>query len=210
MNNWEEIKPKLNQNGIETYDSVPDSIIEYLKKDIKREKKYDMRSKLAGHIQNEYAYTDRPKEVDNFFVNKAFESELMKEHIKSYNMLTRDVPVVLEYLWCNFMKKYEYNPIHTHSGLISFIIFLKIPYKLEDEDKVFPIVNDVNAYRTTSRLQFILPSKMSILDIINIGVDKSFENKMIMFPANYSHLVYPFYTSDKERITVSGNLSFLV
>ena len=210
MNTWEEIKPKLNQSGIETYDSVPDSIIEYLKKDIKREKKYDMRSRLAGHIQNEYAYTDRPKEVDNFFVNKTFESELMKEHIKSYNMLTRDVPVVLNKLWCNFMKKYEFNPIHTHSGLISFIIFLKIPYKLEDEDKVFPIVNDVNAYRATSRLQFILPSKMSILDIINIDVDKSFENKMIMFPANYSHLVYPFYTSDEERITVSGNLSFLV
>ena len=43
-----------------------------------------------------------------------------------------------------------------------------------------------------------------------IDVDKSFEGKMLMFPAKLQHLVYPFYTSDKERITVSGNIKFYV
>ena len=42
----------------------------------------------------------------------------------------------------------------------------------------------------------------------SIPVDKSFEGKMIMFPASQYHAVYPFYTSDEERITVSGNLKF--
>jgi len=43
-----------------------------------------------------------------------------------------------------------------------------------------------------------------------LDVDKSFENKLLMFPASYNHQVYPFYTSDEERITVSGNVRFLI
>ena len=42
----------------------------------------------------------------------------------------------------------------------------------------------------------------------SIPVDKSFEGKMLMFSASQYHAVYPFYTSDEERITVSGNLKF--
>jgi hypothetical protein len=31
-----------------------------------------------------------------------------------------------------------------------------------------------------------------------------------MFSAKYNHLVYPFYTSDDYRITISGNFKFKV
>ena len=37
-------------------------------------------------------------------------------------------------------------------------------------------------------------------------VDKSFEGRMFLFPSIMSHQVYPFYTSDEYRITVSGNM----
>ena len=43
-----------------------------------------------------------------------------------------------------------------------------------------------------------------------IDVDKSFEGKMLVFPSKLQHLVYPFYTSDEHRITVSGNVNFWV
>jgi hypothetical protein len=42
-----------------------------------------------------------------------------------------------------------------------------------------------------------------------IDVDKSFEGKMLMFPNSAYHTVYPFYTSDDYRITVSGNLDIV-
>ena len=35
---------------------------------------------------------------------------------------------------------------------------------------------------------------------------KSDEKKIIMFPAGLNHVVYPFYTSDDYRITISGNV----
>ena len=31
---------------------------------------------------------------------------------------------------------------------------------------------------------------------------------MLFFPSSLSHTVYPFYTSDKERISISGNIHY--
>ena len=45
---------------------------------------------------------------------------------------------------------------------------------------------------------------------LELDVDKSFEGQMVMFPSKLQHLVYPFYTSDDYRITVSGNINFWV
>jgi hypothetical protein len=103
------------------------------------------------------------------------------------------------------MKKYEFNPIHTHSGIFSFIIFLQIPYDLSKEDKVFPSVNN---HKLTSRLVFLVDDKYNRNTNLSLDVDKSFENTMLIFPAKTPHLVYPFYTSKNERITVSGNIHF--
>ena len=43
-----------------------------------------------------------------------------------------------------------------------------------------------------------------------LQVDKSYEGKIIIFPANLTHGVLPFYTSDDYRITISGNVIFEV
>ena len=114
-------------------------------------------------------------------------------------------------MWANFQKKFEFNPIHFHSGLFSFIVFLQIPYDLEEEDKVFPYVHHTG--KATSRLSFLVTHGHSYLTgvrDIRINVDKSFEGKMLLFPASLQHLVYPFYTSEDYRITVSGNLNYMV
>ena len=41
----------------------------------------------------------------------------------------------LRQCWVNYMKKYEFNPLHNHSGLYSFVIFVKIPFDLNNEFK---------------------------------------------------------------------------
>ena len=43
----------------------------------------------------------------------------------------------LHNLWVNY-QKHEFNPIHIHDGLFSFIIWHKVPYKMEDEKARFP------------------------------------------------------------------------
>ena len=44
------------------------------------------------------------------------------------------------------------------------------------------------------------------LDTAYINVDKTWEWKIVFFPARLNHGVNPFYTTDNTRISISGNL----
>ena len=61
-----------------------------------------------------------------------------------------------------------------------------------------------------SKLSFINTNTLGEIITHCVDVDKSFEGKMLMFNSIQSHMVYPFYTSDDYRITISGNLKFKV
>ena len=58
----------------------------------------------------------------------------------------------------------------------------------------------------TSQFAFLNISYDGTIRCDGIEVDKSFEGKIIMFPAKQLHMVFPFYTSKGYRITVSGNI----
>ena len=83
-------------------------------------------------------------------------------------------------------------------------------YKTLDsqEEKVFENANN----KQTSKFTFHSPDHRfpGGIDLVSLNIDKSYEGKMIMFKASQIHSVYPFYTSDDYRITVSGNLVFKV
>ena len=125
-------------------------------------------------------------------------------------MLSENKPFYTASLWCNFQKKHEFNPIHNHFGLFSFVIFISIPYNLEKEEKYFNRI-DRNKHTThTSKLTFINNTPDGGVLSTFIDADKSFEGKMLMFPAKQLHMVYPFYTSNKYRITIAGNIKIKV
>ena len=211
MDNWQETTEIVAQHGILPIEDIPNDFLDYL---------WDYANyiiddgennkKLVGHINEEYFYKEWSKEVERFIINKA-NLDFFDFYHKSLNVLSSKKPMALNQMWVNFQKKYEFNPIHFHSGLFSFIVFLQIPYDLEEEDKVFPFVHHTG--KATSRLSFLVTHGHSYLTgvrDIRINVDKSFEGKMLLFPASLQHLVYPFYTSEDYRITVSGNLNYMV
>lgn len=39
-----------------------------------------------------------------------------------------------------------------------------------------------------------------------VAADRTWESRMLMFPARMAHCVYPFYTSKDYHISVSGNI----
>jgi len=109
----------------------------------------------------------------------------------------------LKKLWVNFQKKYEFNPLHDHSGLFSFVIWMKIPYNLEDE-KNLDFVKHSKSTHSVGNFVFVPPG----MNLQIIDMEKDIEGCCAVFPAYFHHMVYPFYTSDEERITISGNIFF--
>ena len=172
---------------------------------------------LLGHIKEEYSLnhikdnmSDTVLSVANAWCNShPGYIETFEEAAKSKNY-----ELYLDTLWVNKQKKYEFNPMHHHAGILSFVIWVKIPYDLREEEAYFPPVageteeNRICCY--TSKFSFYYVDTLGRLQQQAISVDKGYEGTMIMFPSSLHHVVYPFYTSDDYRISVSGNIRLRV
>ena len=202
--NWWREADRLKKWNIEAYDDIPLEFITYLKEDIKKIPKAACNKTLAGHIKEEYSYKNWPISFENYLIQKIESSPILNEYTRKVNDLSENRPFYLHRLWCNFQKKYEFNPLHNHVGMFSFIIFLNIPYNLDEEDNYFPKTSATKP--STSRLCFLAHDTLNNIVNIDVNVDKSFQNKIVVFPAIQQHQVYPFFTSDDYRITVSGNI----
>lgn len=114
----------------------------------------------------------------------------------------------LERTWINYQRPGEFIPIHRHSGILSFVIWTKIPYSF---DKHFD--NSSQKFSTSKtavgKFEFIYTNSIGEFINTQLPVDKSWEGKIMMFPAELLHQVYPFYEKD-YRITVSGNIRIKV
>ena len=95
----------------------------------------------------------------------------------------------LKSLWVNYQKKGEYNPMHSHAGIASFVIFVDIPYGSDERD----------THMSNGGLQ---------LEKDVLPLDSSWNGTLILFPSTTMHAVYPYYSTDKERITVAGNIAW--
>lgn len=166
----------------------------------------DARHKLAGHLTHEYDLEDCNNLVENIVLRELYNwnnflgGDLLAVESKKYGS---DMELKLESLWVNYMKKYEFNPAHDHTGAYSFVFWVDVPYSIEDERNNYPNANG----QLAGVFQFIVPTTKGI-DYLNIPVDKKYNGTLCIFPANQNHAVYPFFTSDDYRITVAGNLAY--
>jgi len=181
------IKNEINniQNNFELYES----------------QKYN--NSLVGNIKREYQLIESKKYIQELLMPLMNEYDNQFDYMKNFNITTHAVPFVLESCWVNFQKKYEFNPAHNHYGLLSFVIWTNIPYEMEEECKLSPGVESTS--NLAGMFSFLYNDSIGGIKIHNIPVDKSMENNIILFPSNFYHMVYPFFSSDEYRISVSGN-----
>lgn len=162
---------------------------------------------LAGSIEHEYVLFKSAEALKDFFSHDrfSFNGKRLRLSYKKTNIPGQVNPA----LWVNFQKKYEFNPIHNHDGDVSFVLWLKIPYNLEDE-RAQPHSRSGTSPSGPAFL-FLYPPAFSTynwpVDYYRIDVDKTYEGTCILFRSGLQHMVTPFYTSDDYRISVSGNFN---
>jgi hypothetical protein len=108
--------------------------------------------------------------------------------------------VRLDTLWINFSQKHDFNPPHTHTGILSFVIFCKVP------EEIFKVQADCNTQRA-GQITFSCGEPLTKLMGSEFPV-KPYENLMFLFPSNLRHYVSSYWV-DEERISVSGNFIVL-
>ena len=160
---------------------------------------YKMNRTLAGQIEREYQLEKSKQHIVPFL------EEMGREYQKNWDYYPQQ-NIKVDSLWVNLQQKTEYNPLHNHNGILSYVAWMDIPYKLEDEMNQQNCKN--SAFKESSAsFQFIYNSIMG--NIVNeiYKVENGWEGRIVMFPAKLLHIVYPFYTSDGYRISIAGNLS---
>jgi len=162
-----------------------------------------MNPSLAGQITKEYGISRSRRLLDPYL------EEMGKAYQKQWNYYPKENPndnkLKVESVWVNMQKKLEVNPLHNHDGTLSFVAWLYVPFKLEDERNMENCKNSRTAV-LSSTFQFVYSQIFGNIVNYPLFVEQGWEGRIIMFPSKLLHMVYPFQTSDDYRISIAGNL----
>ena len=159
---------------------------------------------LAGNMEHEYKVSkDSIQCLDRILRPLIDEYNKKFTCVRDIMVLENDLPMELVYSWVNFQKKHEFNPAHRHGGVFSFILWIDVPFSYEDEIQSPSIVGSNT--KCPGVVEWLYTGTLGRVEGFKLPVDKTYNYKLALFSSAMMHLVYPFYTSDDYRISVSGN-----
>ena len=157
---------------------------------------------LVGNIKKQFIFDHHREEIEQLAVKLA----QYHDHIYECSSYLDDSngKLSLGALWINMQVAGEFNPIHKHPGVYSFVIWIELPFTHENE-KIYGPGFASNGNKGGC-FEFVYSNTYGQLMSHPIPADNSYEGQMILFPAKLNHVVYPFYTDAGYRISISGNL----
>ena len=170
-----------------------------------KNKKRNTNKTLAGNISASYDLMDRG---DWFYTNVVL--PLVNSYAEKFRNVGEKLPILTEHPYfmnkwgVNYQKKHEFNPLHNHSGIYSFVIWMKIPYDSRKQIKK-DIARD-SSFPKIGEFQFVYNDIVGETRVYEYPMSRVDEGTMLFFPSQLDHQVYPFYDCDEERISVSGNI----
>ena len=172
-----------------------DMIIEEGKKC--RIKSNDYRTKLAGHLSEEYKLKNAEGIV-------SWLKTYFNAYAAGYNKWRGEGSMkpnfTLTALWINYMKANEFNPPHNHGADLSFVLYPAVPEEITQENKDFKGTN-----RGHGGISWIYGQGNR--QCISVVHRMPATRDLFIFPASLEHWVFPFRSS-VERVSVSGNILF--
>ena len=201
----DKINPFLFQRILKDIDSLElESVINH------KERTKDNLVNYQRSIVSDIPFLEMSKDVEKEFKQEIFKfvNLLEDEHdtfSTEYNFTTDinldNAVYDFESLWINVQRPGDFVPLHSHTGMYSFVLWVKVPYELSRESIVRKSDHRAGTFN------FVYTDCLGNLTTHTVHADKSYEGYLAVFPAKLHHLVYPFYDMSDLRITISGNLN---
>jgi len=122
------------------------------------------------------------------------------KHAKEY---TGSDQFTLRSQWINVQAHEGFVPLHTHSGNLSYVIYLEVPQYL---NHYWSKRNNDIQY-AEGAIDFVYGHKTSLFKDDLVVYPE--QGMILMFPSEVRHYVYPFRDKESKRVSVSGNLDFI-
>ncbi len=177
-------------------EKIPEDIFNALKVQVK-----ENRNKEKVHVG---VHTNPPEHVSlkNFLplqnYIKKFIEHYYKNNVMFHPFAKKDLQLVLSDPWINYQKKGEFLNKHKHNGLFSYNIWIKIPYDYKKEVE--------RSGPESATFEFTYSNILGEVVTQSIHLTKEDEGTIIFFPSQLIHQVYPFFTSEEERVSIAGNV----
>jgi hypothetical protein len=181
---------------------IPEDLLKEIKKevrDVKNHKKYTTgisSNKIAKH----YSLIKTKPKLDEFLKICLNEYEKRYNYILEHASKTlnrKNIDIIFTEAWFNIQKKGEFLSNHFHDGILSYSLWIDIPF----EDNI-----DEKNEKFNSCFELMYTNIIGKIVSKKIFVDKSWEGKMILFPSTIVHCVYPFFKTKGDRVSVAGNM----
>ena len=190
---------------------LPDDIVnrlwKYIDKSKERYKDLNFNENLAGNIEQSLILEDEDDYFMKYVVGPIADMYVNHEHSVTWvqsNHTHKSRSLVLSRFWVNFQNQHEFNPIHNHGGVVSFVIWMKIPTEWQDQHSI-PFCANSNA-PSAGDFQFHYSDTLGNHQDYRIKMGENQEGWILVFPAQLRHQVYPYYNCDEQRISISGNI----
>ena len=80
--------------------------------------------------------------------------------------------------------------------------------EVKEDTNVKKVIEQLKERENRGNEKYGVNTDRTDLSTIEISLEPEDEGRMLFFPAWLSHQVFPFYGTDKERITISGNIIY--
>ena len=180
---------------------IEDSIIKRLHQDGKKKLRSYHKS-LAGHVERQVHFNEDTMVWFYDRMQKYF-GVYRQGHLNYHGLEKRDIKLEYDSLWINFMQAGDFNPMHTHNGDYSFVIFVDIPKALKKEQDAF---EGTSAPPGALQFEYGVQQRPRWATTGHQIIPET--GMMLIFPALMQHWVLPYKTKC-TRVTVSGNLNIV-
>ena len=169
--------------------------------------KESVKHKLVGVLTESNALVD----TDNWFFNNTV-LPMCNIYANEFGNLGKNLPInqqhpyCLESFWVNYQYENQFNPNHSHIGVYSFVIWLKIPTSHHDQNKI-AIATSSSSSGQISTFQLMYINTLGDIKEYIYEMNPEIEGTMLLFPSRMMHSVNPYYNCIDSRISISGNVS---
>ena len=145
-------------------------------------------------------------DIDNEFANTVL-MPYVQTYVNEYGVpfklnSTHSHDLCLSRFWSRISTEGDYQSIHDHQSVFTFVIWLQIPFDGNKERNIQP------GFRPEAGdFALVYPDTTGKIKKKNWILTPEMEGTMILFSSDINHTVYPHFSTKDYRVSVAGDVT---
>tara|TARA_B100001250_G_scaffold243022_1_gene208909 strand:+ start:4132 stop:4911 length:780 start_codon:yes stop_codon:yes gene_type:complete len=155
-----------------------------------------------NELRQQWGLLDEKNKFQNEILQPMVDTYLVKYGLPFLKNTTHQHGFTFQRWWANVTTTGQYQALHNHDSVFSFVLWVNIPYHTDDERAIKGQMRP-----ETGDFMLLYQDILGRQRKRGIHLTPNDNGKIVLFPSQLMHAVYPHFTTDKPRISVAGDIS---